>query len=164
MAKVYSSINDFVLFPRDQSYMGTVDPRLGDNLNNMHYQQNAVSNMLRHGDISGQASTSYESYPPVSAYSSATSAYFGAHNMPYETRKGNMGRPMRGQTPSGSPRPQSHKPSTILLQHCHPLRVLPLKAMTHQPMARPMQARRMFCHMMTSGLVHFMGWALRREL
>lgn len=118
MAKVYSSVNDFVLFPRDQSYMGTVDPRLGDNLNNMHYQQNAVSNMLRHGDISGQASTSYEPYPPVSAYSSATSAYFGAQNMPYETRKGNMARPMRGQTPSGSPSPSisqafDHPPSTL---------------------------------------------------
>ena len=118
MAKVYSSVNDFVLFPRDQSYMGTVDPRLGDNLNNMHYQQNVVSNMLRHGDISGQASTSYESYPPVSAYSSATSAYFGAQNTPYETRKRNMGRPMRGQTPSGSPSPSisqafDHPPSTL---------------------------------------------------
>lgn len=38
--------------------------------------------------------------------------------MPYETRKGNMGRPMRGQTPSGSPSPSisqafDHPPSTL---------------------------------------------------
>ena len=115
MAKVHSSVNDFVLFPRDQSYIGTVDPRLGDNLNNMHYQPNAVSNMFRHGDISGQASTSY---PPISAYSPAASAYFRAQNMPYETRKGNMGRPVRRQTPSGSPSPSisqafDQPPSTL---------------------------------------------------
>ena len=105
MAKVYSSVNDFVLFPRDQSYMGTLDPRLGESFDNMHYQPNAVSNMLRLGDFSGQASSSYESHPPLSAYSTAPSAYFGAHNVPYETQKGNMGRPTRRQTPSGSPSP-----------------------------------------------------------
>lgn len=117
MAKVYSSVNDFVLFPRDQPYMATLDPRL-DNFNNMHYQPNSVSNMHRHGDFSGEASTSYESYPPVSAYSSAPSAYFEAPNMPYESQKGNMGRPLRRQTPSGSPSPSisqafDHPPSTL---------------------------------------------------
>ena len=105
MAKVYSSVNDFVLFPRDQSYMGTLDPRLGESFDNMHYQPNAVSNMLRLGDFSGQASSSYESHPPLSAYSTVPSAYFGAQNVPYENQKGNMGRPMRRQTPSGSPSP-----------------------------------------------------------
>ena len=105
MAKVYSGVNDFVLFPRDQSYMGTLDPRLGESFDNMHYQPNAVSNMLRLGEFSGQASSPYESLPPLSAYSTAPSAYFGAQNVPYETRKGNMGRPMRRQTPSGSPSP-----------------------------------------------------------
>ena len=118
MAKVYSSFSDFELFPRNQSYMDILDPRLGENFSNMHYQPNAVSNMLRHGDFSGQASTSYESYPPVSAYSSAPSSYFGAQNVPYETQKGNMGRPMRRQTPSGSPSPSisqafDHPPSTL---------------------------------------------------
>ena len=118
MAKVYSSVSDFVLFPRDQPYMGTLDSRLGDSVINMHYQPDAVSNMLRHGDFFGQASTSYESYPPVAAYSSAPSAYFGAQNVPYETQKGNMGRPMRRQTPSGSPSPSisqafDHPPSTL---------------------------------------------------
>lgn len=118
MAKVYSSFSDFELFPRDQSNMNTLDPRLGDNFNHMHYQPNAVSNMLRHRDFSGRASTSYESYPPVSAYSSAPSSYFGAQNVPYETQKGNMGRPMRRQTPSGSPSPSisqafDHPPSTL---------------------------------------------------
>ena len=117
MAKVYSSVSDFVLFPRDQPYMGTLDLRL-DDFSDMHYQPNAVSNMHRHGDFSGQASTSYESYPPVSAYSSAPSAYFGAQNEPYETQKGSMARPLRRQTPSGSPSPSisqalDHPPSTL---------------------------------------------------
>ena len=105
MAKVYSSVSDSILFPRDQSYMGTLDPRLGDSFDNMHYQPNAVGNMLRLGEFSDQASTSYESHPPVSAYSTAPSAYFGAQNVPYETQKGNIGRPIRRQTPSGSPSP-----------------------------------------------------------
>ena len=105
MAKVYSSVNDFVLFPRDQSYMGTLDPRLGESFDNMHYEPNTLSNMIQLGDFAGQASSSYESHPPLSAYSTAPSAYFGAQNLPYETRKGNMGRPMRRQTPSGSPSP-----------------------------------------------------------
>ena len=117
MAKVYSNVSDFVLFPRDQPYMGTLDPGL-DNFNNMHYQPNFLSNMHRHGDFSAEASTSYESYPPICAYSSAPSAYFGAQNMPYEVQKGNMGRPLRRQTPSGSPSPSisqafDHPPSTL---------------------------------------------------
>ncbi|CAD6593792.1 MAG: hypothetical protein ASARMPRED_007953, partial [Alectoria sarmentosa] len=117
MAKVYSNVSDFVLFPRDHPYMGTLDPGL-DNVNNMHYQPNFLSNMHRHGDFSAQASTSYESYPPVCAYSSAPSAYFGAQNVPYEVQKGNMGRPLRRQTPSGSPSPSishgfDHPPSTL---------------------------------------------------
>ena len=118
MAKVYSSVSDFVLFPRDQTYMAALDPRLGDNIDNMHYSPNAVGSMHRHGNFSGQSSTSYESYPPVSAYSSGPSAYFGAQNMPYETQKGNMGRPLRRQTPSGSPSPSisqafDHPPSSL---------------------------------------------------
>ena len=117
MAKVYSSLSDFVLFPRDQPYMGTLDPRL-DSFNNMHYQPNAVSNMPQHGNFPGQASTSYESYPPVSTYSSAPSVYFGAQNVQYEIQKDNMGRPLRQQTPSGSPSPSishafDHPPSTL---------------------------------------------------
>ena len=97
--------------------MGTLDPRL-DSFNNIHYHPHAVSGMHRHGDFSGQASTSYESYPSVSAYSSAPSAYFGAQNMPYETQKDNMGRSLRRQTPSGSPSPSisqafDHPPSTL---------------------------------------------------
>ena len=117
MAEVYSSLSDFVLFPRDQPYMGTLDPRL-DDFSDMHYQPNAVSNMHRHGHFSGQASTSYESYPPVSAYSSAPSAYFGAQNVPYEMQKGSMARPLPRQTPSGSPSPSisqafDHPPSTL---------------------------------------------------
>ena len=117
MAKVYSSFSDFVPFPRDQPYMGTLDPRL-DNFNNLQYHLNAASNMHRQGDFSGQSNTSYESYPPVSAYSSAPSAYFGAQNVPYETQKGNMGRPLQRQTPSGSPSPSisqtfDHPPSTL---------------------------------------------------
>ena len=97
--------------------MGTLDPGL-DSFNNMPYQPNAISDMHQHGDFSGQASTSYESYPPVSTYSSAPSAYFRAQNLPYETQKANMGRPLRQQTPSGSPSPSNsqafdHPPSTL---------------------------------------------------
>lgn len=117
MAKVYSSLNDFVLFSQDQRPMGTLDPRL-DSFNNMPYQPNAVSNMHQHGDFPGRASTSYDSYPSVSTYSSAPLAYFGAQNLPYETQKANMGRPLRQQTPSGSPSPSisqafDHPPSIL---------------------------------------------------
>ena len=74
--------------------------------------------MHQRGDFSGQASPSYESYPPVSAYSSAPSTYFGVQNMPYDIQKGNMGRPVRRQTPSGSPSPSisqafDHPPSIL---------------------------------------------------
>ena len=118
MAKVYSSVNDFVLFPRDQPYMGPLDPRLGENFDNMHYQPNALSNMHPHGDFSGRANTSYEPYTPVSAYSFAPSTYFGAQNVLYETQKGNPGRSMLRQTSSGSPSPSNsqafdHPPSTL---------------------------------------------------
>ena len=118
MAKVYSTINDFVLFPRDQPFMGPLDPRLGENFDSMHYQPNALGNMHPHGDFSGQASTSYEPYTPVSAYSFAPSAYFGAQNVLYETQKGNPGRSMLRQTSSGSPSPSNsqafdHPPSTL---------------------------------------------------
>ena len=118
MAKVYSSVSDFVLFPRDQPAMATLDPRLGDKFDNMHYSPKAAGNMHRHGNFSGQPSTSYESYPPASAYSSVPSAYFRAQNMPYEIQKGNMGRPLRRQTPSGSPSPSisqtfDHPPSSL---------------------------------------------------
>ena len=105
MAKVYSNVNDFVLFPRDQPNMGTLDPRLDDNFENMHYQPHEVSNMLRLGEFSGQANTSYESHVPLSAYSSVPSTYFAAQKVAYETQKGNMGRPMQRQTTSGSPSP-----------------------------------------------------------
>lgn len=118
MAKVCSSVNDFVLFPRDQPYMSPLDPRLGENFDSMHYQPHALSNMHPHGDFSGQASTSYEPYTPVSAYSFAPSAYFGPQNVLYETQKGNPGRSMLQQISSGSPSPSNSQafdppPSTL---------------------------------------------------
>ena len=84
----------------------------------MHYQPHTVSNMHPRGDFSGTASTSYDSYPPVSAYSSTTSAYFGAQTVPCETQKGIMGRPTGRQSPSGSPSPSisqafDNPPSTL---------------------------------------------------
>ena len=118
MAKVYSSVSDFVLFPRDQTFIGALDPKLGADFNNMHYHPDILDNMHQHGDFSAQASTPFESYPPVSTYSSAPSAYFGAPSVPYETQKGNMGRPLQRRTPSGSPSPSNsqvfdHPPSTL---------------------------------------------------
>lgn len=97
--------------------MGTLDPRL-DDFSSLHYQPSSMSNMHRHEDLSNQASTSYESYPPVSVYSSAAPAYFGTQNVPYETQKGNVGRPVQRQTSSGSPSPSipqafDHPPSTL---------------------------------------------------
>ena len=68
----------------------------------------------------------------------------------------------RGKHLQALPRLQSHKPSTIRHQLCHPLRVPPFKAQPHQLMGHPMQARRTFCHMKTNGLIRFMDWALHR--
>ena len=118
MAKVYSSVSDFVLFPRHQPYLGTLDPTLGDDFNNMHFQPIVGSNVTRHEDFADQSSPAYESYPPVSAYSSTASAFYGGQNVPYENPKGSVGRFVRRQTPSGSPSPSvsqafDHPPSTL---------------------------------------------------
>lgn len=116
MAKVYHGASDFVLFPRDQSYLDTFDPRLGDDFSGMQYIPNTASDMHRHREYSGQANSSYESYPPISAYSASN--YFAAPNMPFEAHKGIVGQSLSRHPSSGSPSPSvsqtfDHPPSTL---------------------------------------------------
>jgi len=102
MAEVCSSGNDFLLFPREHSYLETFDPRPGDEFSGLYHTFGAANDMdqLRNG--SGQARTSYDGYPPVSAYSST---YFGAVNAPFEAPKGTVGHSLRRNPSSGSPSP-----------------------------------------------------------
>ena len=105
MAKVYNGASDFVLFSREQSFFDTFDPQVGEPFNTMRYNPSATVNMHQAQDFSGHASTSYDSYPQVTAYSSATSAYFGARSGPFEAHKGSIGQSLQRHTPSGSPSP-----------------------------------------------------------
>ena len=107
MAEVFNGARDFVLFPREQSFFDTFDPQLGEHFNTMQYNPSAASNMQQARDFSGHASASYESYPQVSVYSSASSAYVGARNVPFEAHKGSLGQSLQRHTPSGSPSPSA---------------------------------------------------------
>ncbi|KAK3174405.1 hypothetical protein OEA41_001651 [Lepraria neglecta] len=107
MAKVYNGPRDFVLFPREESFFDTFDPQLGEHFNTMQYNPSAASNMQQARDFSGHASAFYESYPQVCASSSASSAYFGAHNVPFEAHKGSLGQSLQRHKPSGSPSPSA---------------------------------------------------------
>ena len=99
MAKVlYNGASDFVLFPREQPFFDAFDPQLGD-FCNMQY------NMQQDREFSGHASASYESYPQFAAYSSASPAYFGARNAPFEAPK--SGQPLQHHNPSGPPSPST---------------------------------------------------------
>lgn len=116
MAEVYNSASDFVLFPRDQTYPDTLDQRAGDHFISTQYMNPSfTADMNRHRDFSGHANGSYETYPPVSAYSSAYSA---ASTASFDARKRTMG-PSGQQIPSsGSPSPSTsqtfdHPPSTV---------------------------------------------------
>ena len=66
-------------------------------------QYNGAGNMQQDRDFSGHASASYESYPQLAAYSSASSAYFGARNDPFEAAK--AGPSIHRHNPSGPPSP-----------------------------------------------------------
>ena len=105
MAKVYNGASDFVLFPREESFYDTFEPQLGEHYNPLQYDPSIVSNMQQAREFSGHVNASYESYPQVSAYSTASSAYFGAHNAPFEAHKGSFGHLLQRHTPSGSPSP-----------------------------------------------------------
>lgn len=68
-------------------------------------QYNGAGNMQQDRDFSGHASASYESYPQLAAYSSASSAYFGARNAPFEASK--SGPTLQRQNLSGPPSPSA---------------------------------------------------------
>ena len=118
MAKVHNGVNDFVLFPRDQPYLDTFDLGLGESFNSLQYIRETASNMHQHGHFSDQASTSYDSYPPVSTYSSTSSIYYGAPSVTFDAPKGGIGQSLQRHTPSGPPSPSvsqafDHPPSTL---------------------------------------------------
>lgn len=80
----------------------------------MPYSPNFVSDMQRHQGFLGRASAPYESYPPVSAYSSA---YFAAPNALFDAHNQTVAQSMRRHPSSGSPSPSisqtfDHPPST----------------------------------------------------
>jgi len=115
MAEVYNSASDFVLFPRDQAYPDTFDLRAASEFQGLQYNPSFASDMHRHRDFSGCASASYESYPPISAHSSA---YFAPPNAPFDAHKQIVGQFMPRNPSSGSPSPSisytfDHPPSTI---------------------------------------------------
>ncbi len=115
MAEVYNSASDFILFPRDQAYSDTLDSRAGSEFIGMQYSSSFASDMYRHQDFSGRAGALYESYPPVSAYSSA---YFAAPSNLFDAHKQTVAQSMRRNPSSGSPSPSvsqifDHPPSTI---------------------------------------------------
>lgn len=105
MAKVYNGAGDFVLFPREHPYVNAFDPQLSEQLDTFHYNSISAADMHRSRDYAGQAHSSYDSYPQVSAYSSASSNYYRAPNMQFDARKGTMQQAVRRNTPSGSPSP-----------------------------------------------------------
>ena len=103
MAKVYNGASDFVLFPREQSFFEVFDPQVGDQFGNMQYNLSGNSEMQQDRDFSGRVSTSYEFYPPPSAYSSGASAYLEARNVPFEPQR--SGSSLQRRTPSGPSSP-----------------------------------------------------------
>lgn len=102
MADVRNSASDFVLFPREQRYPDPLDSRAGDEIMNMQYNSGFTSDMHRHEDFSGRAIVSYESYPPVTEY---TSAYYTTPNAIFHAEKQAAGQSVRQVPSSGSPSP-----------------------------------------------------------
>ena len=102
MAEVYNSASDFVLFPRDRSYLDTLDSGFGDGIGVIGPDYSIMNDMHRHRDFSGPAGTSYETYPPVSA---SSSGYFEAPNPLLEAAKGAAGQSLPRNPSSASPSP-----------------------------------------------------------
>ncbi len=71
----------------------------------MQYNSSGAGNMQQDREFSSHTGTSYESYPQLSAYSSASSAYFGARNAPFEAPK--SGQSLQRHNPSGPPSPST---------------------------------------------------------
>lgn len=108
MALVRDSFSDFVLFPRDpSSYLDMLDARGDSDFDGLHYNPQTTSNMQR--PLSDLASTSYDPYPPVLAYS-GSSSYHGAPQFVLDAPKGDAGQESKRWTSSGSPSPSTSQP------------------------------------------------------
>lgn len=115
MAENRNSASDFVLFPREQRYSDPLDSRAGDEVMNMQYNSGFASDMHRHEDFSDRAIVPYESYPPVTEF---TSAYYSTPNTIFHAEKQAAGQSVRQVPSSGSPSPSishnyDHAPSTL---------------------------------------------------
>ena len=113
MAEVLNGASDFVLFPRDQPYLDRFDLRSGSGL---PYSCSTAESMYRHRDFSAYATTSDDTYPSVSAYSS--SMYLGDPNVPCEAPvEETVRQPTQQNISSGSPSPSVSQifdhPSTL---------------------------------------------------
>ena len=113
MALVHDSISDFVLFPRDQSYMDMLDSRADDNFENLHF--NAVSNMPH--QFSDLPHATYDSYSSTSTFSTSNSSFYDTPNFLFEIPKESERLDQR-YTPSGTPSPSAshtldHPPSVL---------------------------------------------------
>lgn len=113
MALVHDSIGDFVLFPKDQSYIDMLDSKPDDSLDGLHY--NAISSMQH--QFSDLPSAAYDTYPSASAFSTSASSFYDAPNFIFDAPKESE-RSARRYTPSGPPSPSishsfDHPPSVI---------------------------------------------------
>lgn len=119
MALVQDCYSDFVLFPRDQPYLDILDARQDETFENIvHYT--TASDMHHH--FPDLASTTYDTYPSTSAFSTVTSNYYGgscgALNSVVDVPKEDERLNQRQFTPSGSPSPSisqsfDHPPSIL---------------------------------------------------
>ena len=117
MAEVCNGATDFVLFPPDQLYLESFDSQSGDEFNNLllHHSRGMANAMHRHRDFSGHVGTSYEAYPPVSAYSPSL---FEGPNPLLDASKTVTGQPVQRHMSSGSLSPLTsqsfdHRSSTL---------------------------------------------------
>ena len=111
MALVRDSIGDFLLFPRDHTHF---DMPPEDEFNTLHFGANTRSDFQQQYP----ESSSYDSYPAVSVYSSAPRVYYTTPEYHLDAGKGH-GRPEQQRcTPGGSPSPSisqafDHPASTL---------------------------------------------------
>lgn len=116
MALVHDCHSDFVLFPRDQTYLDMLDSRQDETFENIpHYT--TASDMHHFSDLAG---TTYD--PSTAAFSTVVSSYYGGNggtlNFAVDIPKENERLNQRQFTPSGSPSPSisqsfDHPPSIL---------------------------------------------------